>query len=68
MGSDPDLRLTTRSPKIRLLERPYTPGVVGHLNDYKLAVQLILLIERRETANTGDLWGELTAAEVEIEP
>jgi mannose-6-phosphate isomerase-like protein (cupin superfamily) len=24
--------------KIRLLERPYSPGIVGYLNDYKLAV------------------------------
>jgi len=24
--------------QIRLLERPDSPGIVGHLNDYKLAV------------------------------
>jgi mannose-6-phosphate isomerase-like protein (cupin superfamily) len=24
--------------KIRLLKRPYSPGIVGHLNDYKLVV------------------------------
>ncbi len=24
--------------KLRLLERPYSPGIVGHLNDYKLVV------------------------------
>jgi len=24
--------------KIRLLERPFSPGIVGYLNDYKLAV------------------------------
>jgi len=24
--------------RIRLLERPYSPGIVGHLNDHKLAV------------------------------
>ena len=24
--------------KIRLLGRPYSPGIVGYLNDYKLAV------------------------------
>jgi hypothetical protein len=24
--------------KVRLLERPYNPGIVGYLNDYKLAV------------------------------
>jgi mannose-6-phosphate isomerase-like protein (cupin superfamily) len=24
--------------RLRLLERPYSPGIVGYLNDYKLAV------------------------------
>jgi mannose-6-phosphate isomerase-like protein (cupin superfamily) len=26
------------SDKIQLLEKPYSPGIVGHLNDYKVAV------------------------------
>jgi mannose-6-phosphate isomerase-like protein (cupin superfamily) len=28
----------TLADKIRLLDRPYIPGIVGYLNDYKLAV------------------------------
>ena len=110
--------------KLELLERPFTPGIVGYLNDYKLVVvkahgefvwhkhddtddfflvlqgrltiQLrdrdvhleegelfvvprgvehcpkadeethVLLIEPRETVNTGDAGGELTAEPVEL--
>jgi mannose-6-phosphate isomerase-like protein (cupin superfamily) len=110
--------------KLELLDRPYNPGIVGYLNDYKLIVvkvlgefvwhkheetddfflvlkgrltiQLrdrdielsegemfvvprgvehcpkadeeahVLLIEPRETVNTGDAGGELTVEPVEI--
>ena len=110
--------------KLELLERPFTPGIVGYLNDYKLVVvkahgefvwhkhddtddfflvlqgrltiQLrdrdvhleegelfvvprgvehcpkadeethVLLIEPRETVNTGDAGGKLTAEPVEL--
>jgi mannose-6-phosphate isomerase-like protein (cupin superfamily) len=110
--------------KVGLLDKPYSPGVVGYLNDYKLIVvkvlgefvwhkhdetddfflvlsghltiQLrdrdielepgelfvvprgvehcpkadeethVLLIEPRETVNTGDAGGEMTAEPVEI--
>jgi mannose-6-phosphate isomerase-like protein (cupin superfamily) len=110
--------------KFALLERPYAPGIVGYLNDYKLQVvkiegpfvwhkhdetddfflvirgrltiqlrdrdvelregelfvvprgvehrpnadeeALVLLIEPRDTPNTGDAGGEMTAEPVEL--
>ena len=110
--------------KLALLERPFTPGIVGYLNDYKLQVvkvrgefvwhkhddtddfflvldgrltiQLrdrnvelgpgelfvvprgvehcpkageethVLLIEPKDTVNTGDAGGELTADQIEL--
>ena len=74
--------------KLERLEKPYTPGIVGYLNDYKVIVVKegemfvvprgvehcpkadeeahVLLIEPRETVNTGDAGGELTAEPVEL--
>src|SRR5215207_6783442 len=92
--------------KLAALDKPFQPGIVGYLNDYKLIVvkvlggrltiQLrdrdvelgpgelfvvprgvehcpkaeeearVLLIEPKETVNTGDAGGDLTAEPVEI--
>jgi hypothetical protein len=54
--------------KIGLLEEPYVPGIVGYLNDYKLVVVRVQgeFVWHKQTVNTGDAGGELTAEEREI--
>jgi hypothetical protein len=68
-----------------MLNRHYTPGLVGELNDYKVLVVKamgvprgveprpkadaeahVLLIEPRDTVNTGDAGGDLTAEPVDL--
>jgi hypothetical protein len=41
------------SSKLRLLEEPYSPGIVGYLNDYKLRIQLR---DRDVVLNEGELF------------